>query len=502
MISFFIGVVALILGYFIYGKFIEKIFVVDPNRTTPAYTKEDGVDYIPMKPWRIFLIQFLNIAGVGPICGAIMGAKFGTASYLWIVLGSIFAGAVHDYLSGMMSLRNDGCSLPELHGKYMGNFVKQFMRAFMVFLMILVGVVFVNTPATLLNTHFTPNWNIYIWVVIILVYYLIATLLPIDKIIGKIYPVFGFLLFGMALAIVAAFIYHRPHIPELWEGLSNPAYTSTNPIFPMMFISIACGAISGFHATQSPLMARCMTNENQGRPIFYGAMISEGIVALIWAAAASYFFGPDSPVSTEGLGGPAMVGLIAETWFTPAICVITILGVISASVTSGDTALRSARLIVADFLHFKQKKISNRLIIAIPLFIVTGALLVFSLTDKDGFQIIWRYFGWANQMLAVFTLWSITFYLAIEKEKTNPHCYLLTLIPALFMTMVCSTFFIMTSHIGQTVSTIWAYFIAGFITIFCLFGYFGWMRRRRRHTLSHKKEKEKEIENKIENEKE
>ena len=477
MISFCIGIVALVLGYFIYGKFIEKIFGIDANRTTPAYTKQDGVDYIPMKPWRIFLIQFLNIAGVGPICGAIMGAKFGTASYLWIVLGSIFAGAVHDYLSGMMSIRHDGCSLPELHGKYMGKYVKQFMRAFMIILMILVGVVFVNTPATLLNTHFTPNWNIYIWVGIILAYYLIATLLPIDKIIGKIYPIFGFLLFGMALAIVAAFVYYKPASPELWDGLSNPAYTSTNPIFPMMFISIACGAISGFHATQSPLMARCMTNEKQGRPIFYGAMISEGIVALIWAAAASYFFGPESPVQTEGLGGPAMVGLIANTWFTPVICVITILGVISASVTSGDTALRSARLIVADFLHVDQKKIINRLYIAIPLFIVTGALLIFSLTNKDGFETIWRYFGWANQLLAVFTLWSITIFLAIEKRETSPYGFILTLIPALFMTMVCSTFILIVKGFGFGLPQPWAYGIASVITLGCLIGFIIWLRK-------------------------
>ena len=477
MISFCIGIVALVLGYFIYGKFIEKIFGIDANRTTPAYTKQDGVDYIPMKPWRIFLIQFLNIAGVGPICGAIMGAKFGTASYLWIVLGSIFAGAVHDYLSGMMSIRHDGCSLPELHGKYMGKYVKQFMRAFMIILMILVGVVFVNTPATLLNTHFTPNWNIYIWVGIILAYYLIATLLPIDKIIGKIYPIFGFLLFGMALAIVAAFVYYKPAIPELWDGLSNPAYTNTNPIFPMMFISIACGAISGFHATQSPLMARCMTNEKQGRPIFYGAMISEGIVALIWAAAASYFFGPESPVQTEGLGGPAMVGLIANTWFTPIICVITILGVISASVTSGDTALRSARLIVADFLHVDQKKIINRLYIAIPLFIVTGALLIFSLTNKDGFETIWRYFGWANQLLSVFTLWSITIFLALEKRETSPYGFILTLVPALFMTMVCSTFILIVKGFGFGLPQPWAYGIASVITLGCLIGFIIWLRK-------------------------
>ena len=288
MITFFIALAVLILGYFVYGKLVEKVFGIDPQRPTPAITMADGVDYVPMKPWRIFLIQFLNIAGVGPIIGAIMGAQFGTASFLWIVLGSIFAGAVHDYLAGMISLRDKGASLPEIHGTYLGNGAKQVMRAFTIILMILVGVVFVNTPATLLNTNFTQGWNPYIWIIIILVYYLIATLLPIDKLIGKIYPIFGILLLGMAVAIFVAFLIYKPEIPELWSGMQNRHPDATNnPIFPMMFISIACGAISGFHATQSPLMARCMVNEKQGRPIFYGAMITEGVVALIWAAAAA-----------------------------------------------------------------------------------------------------------------------------------------------------------------------------------------------------------------------
>ncbi len=409
MITFFIAVVLLILGYLIYGKFIEKLFGVDPNRETPAISMQDGVDYVPMKGWKIYLIQFLNIAGVGPICGAIMGAQFGTASFLWIVFGSIFAGAVHDYLSGMISLRDKGCSLPEIHGAYLGSGIKQFMRGFMVILLILVGVVFVNTPATLLNSNFTPNWNIYIWVGIIIAYYLIATLLPIDKLIGKIYPIFGILLLTMAVAIVIAFLIYKPEIPEIWSGLENRHPNAEHtPIFPMMFISIACGAISGFHATQSPLMARCMTNEKQGRPIFYGAMITEGIVALIWAAAATYFFSPESPVNTAGLGGPAMVGVIANTWFTPAIAVITILGVISAAITSGDTALRSARLIVADFTHTEQKSIKNRLLIAIPIFVVTGLILIYSLADAKGFDIIWRYFSLSNQLLATITLSAIT----------------------------------------------------------------------------------------------
>ena len=348
------------------------------------------------------------------------------------------------------------------------------MRGFMVILMILVGVVFVNTPATLLNTHFTPNWNIYIWVGIILVYYLIATLLPIDKVIGRIYPIFGILLLGMAVAIVVAFICYQPAIPELWDGLENrhPA-AETNPIFPMMFISIACGAISGFHATQSPLMARCMVNEKQGRPIFYGAMITEGIVALIWAAAAAYFFSPESGIDTAGKSGPAMVGLIAETWFVPVIAVITILGVISAAVTSGDTALRSARLIIADFMHSDQKPIRNRLIIAVPMFAVTAGILIYSLASPEGFDVIWRYFAWANQVLSVFTLWAITVYLAIKKKF-----YWITLIPALFMTMVCSTFIFIAEKEGFGLGKAISYSIGGAVTLASCVGFFLWKHFR------------------------
>ena len=438
MITFILAIVILVAGYLLYGRLVEKVFGIDPARQTAAVTQADGVDYVPMKPWRIFLIQFLNIAGVGPIIGAIMGAQFGTASFLWIVFGSIFAGAVHDYLAGMISLRDKGCSLPEIHGNYLGNGAKQVMRAFTIILMILVGVVFVSTPATLINAHFTQGWNPYIWIGIILAYYLIATLLPIDKLIGKIYPVFGILLLGMAVAIVVAFILYKPEIPELWSGLQNRhPDASNNPIFPMMFISIACGAISGFHATQSPLMARCMVNERQGRPIFYGAMITEGIVALIWAAAAAYFFGPDSVVDVTGKSGAAIVGVIANTWFAPAIATITILGVISAAVTSGDTALRSARLIIADFMHFDQKPIKNRLIVAIPMFAVTAGILVYSISDAQGFQLIWRYFAWANQVLATVTLWAVTVYLQKNKGKL---WYLITLLPALFMTMVTGCF--------------------------------------------------------------
>ena len=467
----------LVLGYVVYGKFVEKVFGIDPQRATPATTMADGVDYVPMKPWRIFLIQFLNIAGVGPIIGAIMGAQFGTASFLWIVLGSIFAGAVHDYLSGMISLRDKGASLPEIHGTYLGNGAKQFMRGFTVLLMILVGVVFVTTPANLLNTNFTTHWSPYIWIGIILAYYLVATLLPIDKVIGKIYPIFGILLLGMAVAIFISFLVYKPEIPELWSGLQNrhPA-AARNPIFPMMFISIACGAISGFHATQSPLMARCMVNEKQGRPIFYGAMITEGIVALIWAAAAAYFFGPDSGIDVTGKRGDDIVSIIANTWFPPVIATITILGVISAAITSGDTAMRSARLIIADFLHFDQKPIKNRLIIAIPMFALTAGILVYSISKPESFQLIWRYFAWANQVLATVTLWAISVYLFKAKGK---HWYFITFFPALFMTMVTSCFLLVAENegLGTLLPRPVGYGIGAAITVVCLAVFWRWKRK-------------------------
>ena len=471
MITFIVSIVLLVLGYVIYSKFIGERIAINPRRITPATSHEDGVDYVPMKPWRIFLIQFLNIAGVGPICGAIMGAKFGTASFLWIVFGSIFAGAVHDFIAGFMSMRHNGCSLPEIHGAFLGNGTKQVMRYFTVFLMILVGAVFVKTPAQLLIDQFTPGWQIWIWPVIIFAYYLVATLVPIDKLIGKIYPIFGLLLLLMAVFIVVAFFVHDVQLVEIWDGLGNRHFdkngnpdAAANPIFPMMFVSIACGAISGFHATQSPLMARCMTNERQARPIFYGAMIAEGVVALIWAAAAAYFF-HDKIDLCIGKSGDAMVGVIAREWFTPTLAVVTLLGVISAAVTSGDTALRSARLIVADMFHVDQKPILNRIFVALPIFIISGGILVYSFRDAQGFETIWRYFAWANQVLATVTLWAITSFLYLRRGRGM---WLITLIPALFMTMVCASFIFVsqTEGLGAFIPRPWGYAISGVISLF------------------------------------
>ena len=431
MITFTCCLIALIVGYFTYGKFVERVFGVDPSRVTPAFTKQDGVDYIPLPTWKIFMIQFLNIAGLGPIFGAIMGAKFGVASFLWIVLGSIFAGATHDFLSGMLSLRHDGESLPELIGRYLWNNFKQFMRGFTVILMILVGAVFVAGPAGLL-AKLTPEYlDATFWIIVVFIYYILATLLPVDKIIGKIYPLFAIALLFMAVGILVMLFINQPPLPEITDGLSN-THPGGLPIFPIMFVSIACGAISGFHATQSPLMARCMKSEKYARPVFYGAMITEGIVALIWAAAATYFFHNNG---MEENNAAVVVDSITKEWLGAVGGVLAILGVIAAPITSGDTAFRSARLIVADFLHMEQKTVVKRLMICIPMFIVAIGILLYSQKDKDGFDMIWRYFAWSNQTLAVFTLWALTVYL-VQAMKL----YVITLIPALFMTAVCSTY--------------------------------------------------------------
>lgn len=434
MFSFTICFIALILGYLFYGKFVERIFGPD-NRKTPALTMADGVDFVPLPTWKIFMIQFLNIAGLGPIFGAILGAKFGTASFLWIVLGSIFAGAVHDYLAGMLSLRHQGESLPEIIGRYLGLPTKQLMRGFTVILMCLVGAVFVAGPAGLLASLTPETLDTTFWIIVVFVYYIFATLLPVDKIIGKIYPLFAIALIFMAVGIFVMLYVKAPALPEIWDGLQNTHPDSvTLPIFPIMFVSIACGAISGFHATQSPLMARCMTSERHGRPVFYGAMITEGMVALIWAAAATCFF------HENGMGennAAVVVNSISRDWLGSVGGVLAILGVIAAPITSGDTAFRSARLIVADFLHLDQKPIRKRLYICVPMFLVAIALLLYSLKDKDGFNLIWRYFAWTNQTLSVFTLWAITIYL-IRNHQTRYS--FVALLPALFMTGVCTSY--------------------------------------------------------------
>lgn len=467
MITFTCCFIALLVGYFTYGKLVERIVGVDPTWKTPAYTLQDGVDYIPMPTWKIFMIQFLNIAGLGPIFGAILGAKFGTASFLWIVLGTVFAGAVHDFISGHLSLRMNGASLPEIIGRYLGHRFMQFMRAFTILLMILVGVVFVAGPAGLLANLTPAALDTTFWILVIFLYYILATLLPIDKIIGKIYPLFAAALLFMAVGILVMLYVHHPDLPELTDGLAN-THPDGLPIFPIMFVSIACGAISGFHATQSPLMARCLTNERHAYPVFYGAMITEGIVALIWAAAATYFF------HENGMGennAAVVVDAVTKEWLGAVGGILAVLGVIAAPITSGDTAFRSARLMVADFLHMEQKSISKRLMICIPMFLIAIGILIYSMKDQDGFDMIWRYFAWSNQTLAVFTLWALSIYM-LQKKKP----YVITLLPALFMTMVCATYiFVAPEGFGLSYSV--SLLIGSIVTLICLVLF--WISRQR-----------------------
>ena len=465
-----LSLVALVLGYLLYGKFVAHLFGPD-DRPTPAVTKADGVDFMVLPSWKIFMIQFLNIAGTGPIFGAIMGAWYGPVAYLWIVFGCIFAGAMHDYMSGMLSLRNEGAGLPELVGKYLGGKTKKVMLVFSVLLLMMVGAVFVYSPAVILKDIWGSQL---LWIVAIFIYYVIATLLPIDKIIGKVYPLFAFSLLFMAAALMIGLFVKMPNIPELWsdlkasnlnvyqEWLGNEKYISNNPLFPCLFITIACGAISGFHATQSPLMARCMKSEKMGRPIFYGAMITEGVVALIWATVSMYFFyyggwrecvspevadkfitqaGSNGKTLLEYFTAPEVVKIVCSSWLGVFGGILALLGVVAAPITSGDTALRSARLIIAEFIGMEQRTMRKRLYICIPLFLATMGILVWQMENPNGFNIIWQYFGWANQTLSVFTLWTLTVYLVQSKKP-----FFVTLVPALFMTVVCSTFLLVSNQ--------------------------------------------------------
>ena len=502
MVSFVISLVALVLGYMLYGKFVAKVFGPD-DRPTPAVTKADGVDFMVLPSWKIFMIQFLNIAGTGPIFGAIMGAWYGPVAYLWVIFGCIFAGAMHDYMSGMLSIRNGGAGLPELVGKYLGGATKKVMLVFSVLLLMMVGAVFVYSPAVILKDIWGSQM---MWILVIFLYYIIATLLPIDKIIGKVYPLFAFSLLFMAGALMIGLFLKWPTLPELWSNLDdcnlneNPAwlgaegYMAVNPLFPCLFITIACGAISGFHATQSPLMARCMKNEKMGRPIFYGAMITEGVVALIWATVSMYFFyygGWRECVSPEvaqefiaqadggksllqNFTAPQVVKLVCSSWLGVAGGILALLGVVAAPITSGDTALRSARLIIAEFIGLEQRSIRKRLYVCIPLFAATVGILVWQMENPDGFNIIWQYFGWANQTLSVFTLWTITVYLVQQKKP-----FIITLVPALFMTVVCSTFLLVSPQalgLGGTLG----YSGSIIILVVALVWFFSWFKKRKK----------------------
>ena len=428
MIWFFLCVGLLVAGYFIYGKFIERIFGPKPERATPAITMADGVDYVPMSDKKVYLVQLLNIAGVGPIFGPILGALYGPVAMLWIVFGCIFAGAVHDYFSGMLSVRAKGASVPTVVGEHLGTVAKHFMNLFAVVLLMLVGVVFVLSPAGLL-ANLTSTDLVY-WIVAIFAYYILATIVPIDKIIGRFYPIFGALLVFMSVGLIIGLIVSGKGFYNTGMDFSN-LHPTELPLWPLLFITIACGAVSGFHATQSPLMARCMQNEKSGRFIFYGAMIGEGVIALIWCTLGlSLYDSTEALNATMASGGPAAVVHEVSTSLLGTVGgILAILGVVILPITSGDTAFRSARLIVADFLNLTQKPMAKRLLIAIPMFIL-GFII-----SKAEFGVIWRYFGWANQTTAVIMLWAAAAYLAKE-GKLHWVCT----IPAMFMTAVVFTY--------------------------------------------------------------
>lgn len=444
MITFSIALACLFLGYVVYGSLVEKVFSPDTESVMPCYARQDGVDYMPMKAWRVYLVQFLNIAGTGPIFGAVMGVLFGPAAYLWIVLGCIFAGGVHDYMCGMICVRDGGASLPELVGDNLGRLMRHVMRVASLVLLVLVGAVFVITPATLLDSM-TPDsgflWGNVFWIALIFLYYVLATLLPIDKLIGKVYPLFGMALLIMALGIGYGIYVRGGYLPELTDGVCVSHHPKGLPIFPMLFVTIACGAISGFHGTQCPLMSRCMTNERYGRPIFYGAMITEGVVALIWAAAAIKFAdslpgeaGQTAYEKLAAIGNPALVvKAISTSWLGIAGSVLAVLGVVAAPITSGDTAFRSARLILADIVGISQKSIVNRLLLCLPMFAVAAVLMLMD------FDALWRYFAWTNQTLAMVMLWTATVWLRRNRGKVMA---VSTLIPALFMTVVCVSYIV------------------------------------------------------------
>ncbi len=473
MITFLVCIAVLLLGYFFYSRFIEKIEQADPSRQTPAYRLNDGVDYVPMPWWRVFLIQFLNIAGLGPIFGAVSGAMWGPVAFLWIVLGSVLAGAVHDYFSGMLSIRHSGLSITEIIGIYLGKEVKQVMRIFTVVLMVLVGAVFITGPAKIMAGLTPETLPMTFWVWVIFIYYVLATMLPIDKIIGRLYPVFGFALLFMALGLIIALFAKGIHIPELSPANFRNFHTDSDkfPVFPMMFITIACGAISGFHATQSPLMARCITNERLGRRVFYGAMITEGIVAMIWAAIGMSFYGGVHELNvmmTEQQGNAAyLVNEISHSLLGKFGAVLALLGVVAAPITSGDTAFRSARLIVADFLNYRQGPIKNRIFISVPLF-AAGFFLT-----QINFDIIWRYFAWSNQTLAAVVLWTITVYLA-----QNRKLFWVTLIPAVFMTAVVTTYLLIAPE-GFSLSPAVSYYSGIFIALAVLTAFLLYLKKIR-----------------------
>lgn len=479
MITFAVCILLLIAGYFIYGKLVARHLDVDPSRKTPAYAQQDGIDYMPMSTWRVFVIQFLNIAGLGPIFGAILGAAYGPAAYIWIVVGCIFMGAVHDFFAGMMSIRNGGANMSDITGRYLGRGMKHVMSVVMIFLLMAVGVSFILGPSDLLSSM--TGINSQIWLLIIFAYYIIATLLPIDKLIGRIYPYMGavllFMAVGVGVMLVVGHLNGTHTMVELTSGnLSNWHHDpDRNILIPMLFIVVSCGAISGFHSTQSPLMARCLKNEKHARPVFYGAMIAEGIVAMIWATAAIAYFGGPAELNhamTEGINvdgeivkltPTVAVKMICESWLGKLGAIIAIIGVVVCPITSGDTAFRSLRLSLADLLKIDQKPIAKRLWVCLPIF-----ALAFFFCKVD-FSSAWTFLGIANQLLAAIVLWTGAAYL-ISKGKNHLMCSL----PAAFLTYVCVNYFMVAPHdkaglfLSPSLGNVVGISVAAVLFVFCL----------------------------------
>ncbi len=460
MITFIAAIALLVVGYILYGKFVTKVFAPD-ERPTPAVALEDGVDFVPMNDKKIFLIQLLNIAGLGPITGALMGALWGPVVYLWIVLGSIFAGAVHDYMTGMISLRGRGASISEVVGTYLGNGMRQVMRIFSTLLLLMVGTVFAVGPSGLLAMLTPESLDKNFWLIVVLLYYFLATLLPIDKLIGKIYPFFGACLIIMAVGVGVGLIAKGYNLPEI--SLEN-MHPSETPIWPFMFITVACGAISGFHATQSPMMARCLKSEKKGRQTFYGAMIAEGVIALVWAAAGVTFYettgGLQAMLNNPNVGPNGVVYEICMSILGPVGGVLAMIGVIACPITSGDTAFRSARLTIADWFRLDQKKIRPRLLLTVP--VLAFGAIVGGFVD---YSVIWRYFSWSNQTLAMLALWACAVYLAQRKKS-----YLICAIPAAFMSAVSATYFFAAPECLNFMARGWltaAYVIGAAFAVFC-----------------------------------
>ncbi|MBR7158479.1 MAG: carbon starvation protein A [Alphaproteobacteria bacterium] len=457
-VYFFLALAALIIGYFTYGVLVEKLFGVKEDRPTPVCKYEDSVDYVKLTPKKIFLIQLLNIAGLGPIFGPILGALYGPSALLWVVFGCIFVGAVHDFCTGMMSVRYDGKSIPDVVGYNLGNGIKAVMQVFTVIMLILVGVVFVAGPAGLLAK--ITGLNLMFWVVAVFVYYILATLLPIDKIIGRFYPFFGIFLAFMAVGLIVGLFCSDYTV--LNESFLRPAvHPEGLPIWPMVFITIACGAVSGFHATQSTMMSRCITSERYGRRIFYGAMIAEGVIALIWVTLGMSVY-PTPEALSEVMGPSGNAALVVEDVSFKLLGSVggamAVLGVIVLPITSGDTAFRSARLIMADAFNFSQKKIMPRLILALPIFAVAIAL------NCVDFSVLWRYFGWGNQTLAAIVLWASAVYM-LKREKFH----WIASLPAMFMTAVSVAYICMEPKLGFNLGAEAANVIAVVFSAACMF---------------------------------